>query len=59
MDKMETLEACKARYPIDSTIEIRGRTIQVTGYHFDGQYWWPVNVVEGFGIYKEEKENGL
>ena len=41
-------EEVKAAFPINSTIEIRGQTIFITGYYYDGYNWWPVNVVDGF-----------
>ena len=44
----------KAAYPMDSIIQIRGEPLQITGYYFDGVYWFPINIVEG---YSERIEN--
>lgn len=43
-----TLEEAKKAFPINSIGMVGGHPIRITGYHFDGQYWWPINVVEGF-----------
>lgn len=44
----KNFEEVKSTYPINSLLNICGKTIQITGYYFDTDYWWPINVVEGF-----------
>ena len=44
----KNLEEVKKAYPVDSTIYINGKPLYITGYYFDTDYWWPINVVEGF-----------
>ena len=43
-----TFKEVKTKYPIDSTIEINGKTILITGYYSDSYNWYPINVIEGF-----------
>ena len=45
---LSNFKEVKTKYPIDSTVEINGKTILITGYYSDSYNWYPINVVEGF-----------
>lgn len=59
MMRFRNLEECKAHYPIDSMAKMHGHVVQITGYFFDGSYWRPASVADGFGIYDDAFNNPL
>lgn len=46
MINFKNFKEVKKAFPVDSIITIRGKTTLITGYYFDGMFWWPINIVE-------------